>query len=218
MASAYRSTNPVQPGQSLGLLNGIESPTTTRDHGRAPVAEAVGSGFGDGGLPVRTTEPLPVGSTAAGGVRRGVVEEPAALQAATSDATAKAWMIGRITAFSLILSMSTASGAAYGTTRRISHTAITPYLDRLERNLVGLTVRRPGLARNRTCTNSDFVLPSWRHESPMRVRANVSRRARRRAFRLRVVSRRGRQLGRCRRSTNEEVGTRGVGLAALRRG
>jgi hypothetical protein len=33
MVSAYRSTKPVQPGQTIELLTAIESPTTTRDQG-----------------------------------------------------------------------------------------------------------------------------------------------------------------------------------------
>ena len=33
MAAAYRSTKPVQPWQSSGLLNAIESPTATSDQG-----------------------------------------------------------------------------------------------------------------------------------------------------------------------------------------
>jgi hypothetical protein len=41
MASAYRSTKPVQPGQVIELVIAIESPTTTRDQGVSGVeAEA----------------------------------------------------------------------------------------------------------------------------------------------------------------------------------
>jgi hypothetical protein len=44
MAAAFRSTKPVQPGQSIGLLNGIELPTATRDQGAGSEGVKVGVG------------------------------------------------------------------------------------------------------------------------------------------------------------------------------
>src|SRR5215211_2666687 len=57
---------PVQPGQSLGLLNAIESPIATRDHGAAPPGAVVGGGVDRAVGALVAGAPI-VGEAAAGG-------------------------------------------------------------------------------------------------------------------------------------------------------
>jgi hypothetical protein len=58
MAFAYRSTKPLQPGQTIELLTAIESPTTTRDQGVGgglAVSVAIGTGVDAGAQPHNRT-------------------------------------------------------------------------------------------------------------------------------------------------------------------